>query len=355
MTIQRLLIITFPLGFFILVVRIDSHHFYFIETYFKNSMNPRVSLITVNYNQTKVTCDLLDSIRRQDYKNVEVIVVDNASNENPVHLIGNQYPEVIFIRSEQNLGFAGGNNLALPVATGDFLFFINNDTELINGCIGSLVDLFAKNNAIGAASPLICYFPEKNQTQDTIQYVGMTQVNAVTARNTTLGYLESDKGQYKEALPTAYAHGAAMMMRADILEKAGIMASDFFLYYEELDWCERIRKAGFEIWVEPKAKIYHKESLTVSKMGALKTYFLNRNRVYFMRRNFGGVNLLLFYVFLFCITVPKNVLLYSLKRDWKNLSAFLRGIWWNFSPSINEFEKLTPTHTSVAPPLSVMA
>jgi GT2 family glycosyltransferase len=318
-------------------------------------MNPRVSLITVNYNQTKVTFDLLDSIRRQDYKNIEVIVVDNASKDNPAQQFATLYPEVIFVRSEQNLGFAGGNNLALPFVTGDFLFYINNDTELINGCIETLVDLFAKNNKIGAASPLICYFPDKNQNQDTIQYVGMTQVNAVTARNSTLGYLEPDHNQYKEALPTAYAHGAAMMMRADVLKKAGTMANDFFLYYEELDWCERIRKAGFEIWVEPKAKIYHKESLTVAKMGSLKTYFLNRNRVYFMRRNFSGLNLFLFFVFLFCITVPKNVLLYSLKRDWKNLSAFLRGIWWNFVPSNNEFEKLTPAYTSVTPPLSAMA
>jgi GT2 family glycosyltransferase len=318
-------------------------------------MNPRVSLITVNYNQTKVTCDLLDSIRRQDYKNIEVIVVDNASKENPASLIENQYPEVIFIRSETNLGFAAGNNLALPVATGDFLFFINNDTELIDGCIDTLIQFFNKDKKIAVVSPLICYYPEKNQEHDLIQYVGMTRLNPITARNTTYGYLESDKGQYTKPQPTAYAHGAAMMVKKEIVEKVGVMERNFFLYYEEMDWCERIIKAGYSVWVEPNAKIYHKESLTVSKMGALKTYFVNRNRVYFMRRNYSKLSLFFFYFFLICITIPKNVLLYSFKRDWSNLNAFLMGIWWNFFPSTNEFEKLTPAYTSVAPPLAILA
>jgi GT2 family glycosyltransferase len=164
-----------------------------------------------------------------------------------------------------------------------------------------------------------------------------------------------DKGQYTEPKPTAYAHGAAMMVRKEIVEKVGVMERNFFLYYEEMDWCERIINAGYGVWVEPKAKIYHKESLTVSKMGALKTYFVNRNRVYFMRRNYDKVSLFFFYFFLICITIPKNVLLYSVKRDWKNLNAFLMGIWWNFFPNTNEFEKLTPAYTSAAPPLAVIA
>ncbi|MEI6411431.1 MAG: glycosyltransferase, partial [Bacteroidota bacterium] len=89
-----------------------------------------VSIITVNYNQTAVTCALLDSIRRQEYRDVEIWVVDNASTENPETIFKMQYPEVHFIRSDKNLGFAGGNNLAVREAKGEYLFFINNDTEL---------------------------------------------------------------------------------------------------------------------------------------------------------------------------------------------------------------------------------
>lgn len=292
--------------------------------------NPLVSIITVNYNQTEVTCALLDSIRRQDYRNVETFVVDNGSRDDPGLLFTAQYPEVHFIRSEKNLGFAGGNNLALPGTRGDYLFFVNNDAELTDGCIRRLLDLFQTAPNLGIVSPLICYFPEKDRPYDLIQYAGMTLVNPLTARNTTTGNRQPDRGQFSEPCPTGYAHGAAMMTPRHVLDRVGLMDEGFFLYYEEVDWCERIRRAGFSIWVEPRARVYHKESLTVQKMGALKTYYLNRNRVWFMRRNYRGWRLGVFYAFLLLVTVPKNVVLYLIRREMANLRAFLRGIWWNF-------------------------
>ncbi|GAB4498176.1 MAG: glycosyltransferase family 2 protein [Saprospiraceae bacterium] len=295
---------------------------------------PLVSIITVNFNQTDATCDLLDSIRRQDYRNLEIFVVDNGSRENPAQVFWEKYPEVKFIRSEQNLGFAGGNNLALEHAKGDFLFFVNNDAELTEGCIERLIALFEQVPDLGIVSPIIYYFRTNNQqpttNNDIIQYAGMTRVNPFTGRNRIIGNKELDKSQFAEPQPTAYAHGAAMMISRRVLEQVGPMDEGFFLYYEELDWCERIRRAGFSVWVEPRACVYHKESLTVEKLGALKTYYLNRNRVWFMRRNYGGWRLAFFFVFLFLVTIPKNVLLYLLRGETENLKAFLRGVWWNF-------------------------
>ncbi len=303
-----------------------------------------VSIITVNFNQLSVTCDLLESIRRQDFQNLEVIVVDNASRENPAAHLAAHFPEVKFIRSEKNLGFAGGNNLGIREATGDFLFFINNDTELSVGCVQKLVDLLSENPKIGMVSPLILYFSEKTK----IQYAGMTAVNPLTARNRTVGQMETNLGQFSKPEKTAYAHGAAMMMPRSVLQKVGEMPDDFFLYYEELDWCEQIRRAGFEIWVEPRAHIFHKESLTVSKLGALKTYFLNRNRVLFMRRNFGGgLRILPFYLFLFFVAMPKNALQFLLRGETDNLKAFLQGVFWNFFPHKNQFENMKSASKSV--------
>jgi len=290
-----------------------------------------VSIITVNFNQAAVTFALLDSIRKQDYRDIEVFVVDNASKENPQAEFESRYPEVHFIRSEVNLGFAGGNNLAIKQANGDYLFFINNDAELTDHCLEILVDMFRQHPKLGLVSPLICYYPQEKWTEDLIQYAGMTAVHPVTARNKTIGKKTWERGQYTEPRPTAYAHGAAMMCSRAVIEKAGMMDEDFFLYYEELDWGERVRKNGFEIWVEPRARVYHKESLTVGKLGALKTYYLNRNRVWFMRRNYGGWKLAGFYVFLFAFTLPKNVLKLWLAGEKDNLKAFVSGIFWNFS------------------------
>ncbi|MBC7774968.1 MAG: glycosyltransferase family 2 protein [Phycisphaerae bacterium] len=306
-----------------------------------------VSIITVNYNETTTTCALLDSIRRQGYRDVEVIVVDNASRENPASIFQSQYPEAKFIRSEQNLGFAGGNNLALPQACGEYLFFVNNDAEIEPGCIEQLLQLFENQTNVGIVSPLICYFPTANVHSppssakatagkpSTIQYAGMTPVCPFTGRNRTLGERDPDQGQFTKPSQTAYAHGAAMMVPRKVLEKVGPMWEGFFLYYEELDWCERIRRAGYEIWVEPRARVWHKESLTLDKMGTTKTYYLTRNRILFMRRNFSGWRLAVFYVFLLLVTLPKNCLSYILKGDYDNLKAFLRGLFSNFRSTTN--------------------
>ena len=292
----------------------------------QNITQPLVSIITINYNQTQATYELLQSIKKISYTNYEVIVVDNNSKENPKPLINALFPEVTVILSDKNLGFAGGNNLGLTAAKGDYFFFVNNDTELTEGVIETLLEMFEKVLNLGMVSPKICYYDEPNR----IQYVGFTRINPYTARNTTIGEYEIDEGQYSEPVPTPYAHGAAMMVKREVIERVGMMAETFFLYYEELDWCERIRKAGYEIYVEPNALIYHKESLSVGKLSALKTYYITRNRILFMRRHASNFQWLAFVVFMALFTIPKNLISYAMQRDFKHIKAFVKGILWNF-------------------------
>jgi hypothetical protein len=304
---------------------------------------PLISIITVNYNGLDYTTELLNSIRKLSYPNLEIWVVDNASRDNPQPFLAKNYPEVQFIRSDKNLGFAGGNNLAVQQAQGDLLFFINNDAEITEGCLDRLVSLFEHNPYLGIASPLICYFNEsKNAEADLIQYAGMTQMNPLTARNSTIGEKTRDRGQYTEALPTAYAHGAAMMISRKATEKVGLMFDNFFLYYEELDWCERIRKAGFEIYVEPRARIYHKESATVGAASTLKTHYINRNRIYFMRRNYGGLGFVAFVLFLTFVAIPKNILSFFINGAFDHIKAFTKAVVWNVKDAFS-----TPTKQNV--------
>ena len=295
-----------------------------------DSNQPLVTIITVNYNQLEVSCALFDSIRRNSYKNIEVILVDNASKENPAQYISNHYPEVIFLRSETNLGFAGGNNLALPKVNGEYLFFVNNDAELTDNCIELLLEQFYQNPKLGIISPKLCYYPsEETNHKQIIQFVGCTPVNNFTARNKTLGSFEEDKGQYTTPKPIPYIHGAAMMIPARVMEITGPMDEMFFLYYEELDWSERIRNAGYEVYVEPNALVYHKESVSVGKLSTLKTYYLNRNRILFMRRNKNIIQFSLFTIFLLLATIPKNTILFVLKGQWDHLRAFYSALKWN--------------------------
>lgn len=293
---------------------------------------PLVSIITINYNQLEVTCDMLASIRQSSYTHYEIILVDNASQTNPEAEIATQFPEVRFIRSEENLGFSGGNNLGIQASQGEYLFFVNNDTEFTPGLIAQLLQLFAEKPKLGAVSPKILFHPDVVDGQkDLIQYLGTTHVNTITARNITIGEREKDQGQYTQPLTTAYVHGAAMMVPRKVIEKAGLMPAFFFLYYEELDWSERIRAAGYEIYVEPRASIYHKESISVGKMSTLKTYYLNRNRILFMRRNRSKAALFAFALFLLFFTIPKNLLVYLAKGQTDHAQAFLKAVFWNMN------------------------
>jgi GT2 family glycosyltransferase len=320
-------------------------------------MKPLVSIISVNYNGLEVTREMIDSIRSNTYSNVEIIVVDNASEKSPKEFLNHFYPEVKVIESKENLGFAGGNNLGIQESKGAYLFFLNNDAELTNGAIESILDLFNQNPKIGVVSPKICFHKEVSeiasdpQSSDILQYVGTTSVHPITARNQTIGSLEKDQNQYTKAQKTAYAHGAAMVVKREIIEKVGLMPEEFFLYYEELDWCEQIERAGYEIYVQPNAKIYHKESWSVDKISTLKTFYMNRNRILFMRRNRQSWQLVGFCLFLIFFTLPKNSILLLLKGDFKNLMALWKAIFWNISDRMkqnrsnlnNQFSIQSPT------------
>ncbi|TLV02605.1 glycosyltransferase family 2 protein [Dyadobacter luticola] len=288
----------------------------------------KVSIVTVNFNQPQVTEDLLKSLSEVNtYPDLEIIVVDNGSKVNSVPNWEAAYPGIIFIRSEKNTGFAGGNNIGIRKATGDYLFLINNDTEVTGELIGKLVADMEANPKIGIISPKIHYFDQPEM----LQYTGYTPMNYYTARNACIGQFEEDRGQYDSLSGvTGYAHGAAMMIRRQALEKAGGMAENYFLYYEELDWCERIRKAGYEIHVDLSALIYHKESVSVGKRSALKEYFMNRNRILFIRKNAPGLTFFIFCCYFLVAVVPRNIIQYIKNREFSFIPVFIRSITWHF-------------------------
>ena len=155
------------------------------------SGEPLVSIITVNFNQIKVTTELLDSIRGLSFQDYEVILVDNGSEDDSTDLIIKKYPEVQYIVSQDNLGFSGGNNLGIRASKGEYLFFVNNDAEITEGCIETLLNLFEKNPKLGIVSPQICYDPKMTNNQKIIQYAGATHVHPFTARNEILGEVET--------------------------------------------------------------------------------------------------------------------------------------------------------------------
>jgi len=286
------------------------------------------SIITVNYKQTAVTIALLKSIAKfYTGLQVEVVLVDNGAVEHNEHLFAPHFDHLTYIQSEANLGFAGGNNLGLLQAKGEYIFMLNNDTEITANCIENMIAVLAANENIGLLSPLLCYFEQK----DVIQYAGFTPMNYLTCRNKNIGKFELNRGQFNKNYQTGYCHGAAMMCRKSDLEKAGLMDETYFLYYEELDWCEKFKRVGKQIWFTGQTTIYHKESISVGKESALKTYFNVRNRMLFIRKNTNQLNVILFTIYYLFIVCPKTALAYTFNNRTDLVKWVFKGLAWNFS------------------------
>ncbi|QHV96572.1 glycosyltransferase family 2 protein [Spirosoma endbachense] len=289
---------------------------------------PLVSIITINYNQAEITRQFLESSALLSYPNYEIIVVDNASEPALNTLIDLQpYSQLRFIRSDRNLGFTGGNNLGIKEAKGDFFFIVNNDTELPSTLIEELLKPFYGNENIGVTCPKIRFY----DTPDMVQYAGYSSMNMYTGTAIAIGYKQTDMGQYDKPGVTPFAHGCAMMVSRKVVDKVGRFAERFFLYYEELDWSQRIRNAGFLIYYQPSASILHKESMSVGQHNPLKTYYMTRNRILYMRRHCSPFQRVVFYLFFAGCVMPKHMLAYVVRGKLKHASAFAKGVIWNLT------------------------
>lgn len=300
------------------------------------TQQPLVSIVTVNYNQPSVTEELLHSLSKLLYKNIEVIVVDNASQQSSAYL-KKEFPFITHITSPANLGFAGGNNLALLHAKGDYVFFINNDAEVTPNVVNILVDYLMKHPECAIACPKIKYHFKPN----IIQYAGAIGLHPLTSRSYDIGYLHEDDGSFSDTRKTDLPNGAAMMVPMKAIKQVGLMSEIFFLYYEEIDWAARFKKTGYEIHYVGTANIFHKESVSTGKNSSFKTYYLFRNRLLYIRRNYSGIKWLITGTFFSCISTPVHIIKHAIKREWKHALSVGKALMWNIKndafkePSLN--------------------
>jgi GT2 family glycosyltransferase len=159
-----------------------------------------------------------------------------------------------------------------------------------------------------------------------IQFAGYTPLSPITVRNKAIGFGQEDKGQYDTARQTPYAHGAAMMLKREVIDKVGLMPECYFLYYEELDWSMIINRAGYEIWYEPASTIYHKESQSTGQNSPLRTYYITRNRLLLVKRNWQGPTKYLSYGYLIAIVAIRNIIKYTLQGQLGLAKAVIKGI-----------------------------
>jgi len=288
---------------------------------------PLVSIVTVNYNQSEVTCELIVSLEKITYPNIEIIVVDNASTQDNPDVIKKRYPNIVLIKNPINYGFAAGNNIGIMASNGEYVLFLNNDTEVRPDFMEPLLEKFEEIPNAGAVSPKIRYF----HSPDTIQYAGYTEMNQYTIRNFAFGHQREDLGSHDHDRETSYAHGAAMMVPMHLIKKIGMMSYIFFLYYEEADYCDRIKRAGYSIHYVHNSLVYHKESISTGRTSPLKIYYLYRNRIVYMRRNIFGKAFYIALMYQLFVAIPKNAFAFLLKGKGKLFLAYYRAIGWHIN------------------------
>ena len=288
-------------------------------------MHPLVSIITVNYRQAEITCDFLDSLKAIHYPNFELLLVDNGLLTDETARFHRHFPAAKVINSPANLGFAGGNNLALRQAAGRYILLINNDTLVPPDFLGPLVAVLEEHPRAGMVSPKIYFHddPEK------LQYAGTARIDYRTGRGTDPAKHAPDDGRFDQLRSADFAHGACVLIRREMLEAVGLLREDYFMYYEELDLSVRARAAGWDILFAPGSYIHHRESSSMGKTSPLKTYYMFRNRWLFMRRFGRGTDYAAFLTYFLLIGIPLNSGRFVVRGQWAHLRALWRGFFWN--------------------------
>lgn len=295
-----------------------------------------LSIITVNYNGYEDTCQMIESIQKH-LKSVgyEIIVIDNASTKDEAYLLHKRFPLIRIVSSSENKGFAGGNNLGIPWAIGKYILFLNNDTYITEDHFQGLIDTLESSDDIAAVSPLIRYANEEDQP---IQFAGFTPLSRFTLRNQSIGngQLVSDEYLVKKEIP--YLHGAAMLVKKEVIQETGLMPETYFLYYEEIDWSISMTQMGYKLYYEPCCTVYHKESRSTGVDSPLKVFFMMRSRFLFAYRNRNWMERKICFLYLLLLVFPRDCFKYLFNRRFDLILASIKGILSYFM--MNKTEKL---------------
>jgi GT2 family glycosyltransferase len=254
---------------------------------------PTVAVVILNWNGKNFLEKFLPSVLASTYKNMQIIVADNASTDDSIAFLQQYFPTVQIIVNQTNEGFAKGYNTALKKVTADYFILLNSDVEVTANWIEPVIELMENDTSIAACQPKILDY--KNKTH--FEYAGASggfidTLGYPFARGRVLENIEEDKGQYNDAIPCFWATGAAMFVRASVYDALGGLDEYFFAHQEEIDLCWRMQLSGYKVYVQPASIVYHVGGGTLPKGNSKKTYLNFRNNLIMLWKNTPGRNLI---------------------------------------------------------------
>jgi GT2 family glycosyltransferase len=239
------------------------------------SPQPLIYIVLVNWNGKNVTLDCLASLHAVTYHRREVLVVDNGSTDGSAEAIAHRYPDVQLLQQKENLRFAGGNNVGIRFALehgADAVMLLNNDTIVDPGFLEPMIERLTSDRSCGVVAPKI-YYADAPQS---IWFAG-GEISMWTGTMRHTGIRENDHGQYDTSRNIDYASGCCILTGRAVLENVGMLDQSYFMYGEDADWSMRVRRAGYHILYEPRAKVWHR--LSVSAGGHLSSFKLRNKAI----------------------------------------------------------------------------
>jgi len=248
--------------------------------------DPSVAIVILNWNGQQFLEKFLPGVIASTYKNKRVIVADNNSTDDSIVFLHQYFPQVEIIINTVNEGFAKGYNTALQQVYSDYYVLLNSDVAVTPRWIEPIIELMERDVSIGACQPKILSYKEAV----TFEYAGasggwLDSLGYPFARGRIFETLEKDNGQYNEPQACFWASGAAMFVRADMYHILGGFDEYFFAHQEEIDFCWRLQLAGYKVYVQPAAIVYHIGGGTLPKGNAQKIFLNFRNNLVMLAKN----------------------------------------------------------------------
>lgn len=286
---------------------------------------PRVAVVILNWNGKALLEQFLPFLEKSSYPNLELLVVDNGSNDHSVSFLQQQFPQITTVVLPENIGYAGGYNAALQQVKADYFILLNSDVAVSPGWIEPMINLLESNPSIAACQPKLLSFRDK----DLFEYAGacggwVDKLGYPFARGRVLDYCEKDGGQYDTAAPIFWASGAAFCIKANTFHEMRGFDISFFAHQEEIDLCWRLQRRGYQIYSCPQSVVWHVGGGTLPKGNSQKTYLNYRNNLWMLAKNlpFGTL----------CWVLPIRFALDALAA-YKALFSGDPGYWWAVAKS----------------------
>jgi GT2 family glycosyltransferase len=291
----------------------------------------KIAVVVLHYRNLSDTLECLDSLERQDYPHFEIVLVNNDPTDAACKNSTAGYTRLHFIQNEKNLGFAEGSNVGMRFALkrgADAVLLLNNDTTTSPHLLSAFASAAASHPTAGVFGAKILYYEDP-----TVLWHAGGDVHPVSLRCFHEGCLDSDlEKKWDTIRPINYACGCALFATKEAIETVGLLAPEFFLIWEEIDWCWRMRQAGYECLYIPEARVWHKISKAFEggNRGPLWHYYYFRNRLLFLKRNISLPKRLRFYWTYFpkeLAQIVWTLLTPSSSKEAKRLNLFaLKGI-----------------------------